>query len=86
MLKISDFFKKIQNKHSKELFVRSSIQVIIKKHVGVDIPVESISIKSSSIYLKNQSQSARSQIFIRKQGILDDTNNLLKPQKIIDIR
>ncbi len=72
MLKISDFFKRIQNKYSQELYVRSVIQASLKKYINLEVPLESISFKSATIVLKGIPQVARSQIFIKKQTILDD--------------
>lgn len=86
MLKIADFFKKIQNKHSQELFIRSTIQTSIKKYTQVELPIESISIKSSSILLKGISQTERSQVFIKKQIIIQELNTIQKIRLITDIR
>lgn len=86
MLKISEFFKKIRNKHTKGLFLRSIIQSTIKKHTNVDLPTESILLKSNSILLNGISQTARSQIFIKKQAIIQDINLSQDTQKIDDVR
>ncbi len=86
MLKISEFFKKIQNRHTKELFVRSVVRDSLKKIVNVEVPVEAISFKSSIAVLKDVSQSARSQIFIKKQTIIQEINSLQSIRIVEDIR
>lgn len=86
MLKISEFFKKIQSKHTQELFVRSIIQSILKKYLSIEVPVENISFKSDSIILKGISQVARSQIFIKKEFIIKDINIDQSIKKFSDIR
>ncbi|MFA6554448.1 MAG: hypothetical protein WCS89_02975 [Candidatus Paceibacterota bacterium] len=75
MLGISGFFKNIQNSFTKEVVLRTTIKEIIKKHTGVDIPIESITCKGETVALKNVNQSALSVIFIKKQKILEDLKN-----------
>ncbi len=86
MLSIAGFFKKIQNKHTKELYLRNTIQATIKKYIGVELPLESISVKSDTISLEGISQAARSQVFIKKQLILDEINKDIRPKIISNIR
>ena len=86
MLNIGQFFKKIQNKYTQELFIRTLIKEHIQKHIGIVIPVEDISFKSGDIILKNISQTARSQIFIKKQALLQRINEVQQAKKIGDIR
>ncbi len=86
MLKIADFFKRIQNKHSQELFIRSTIQASIKKYTKVELPIESISLKSGIVSLKGISQTARSQVFIKKQAIIEELNSTQTIRIVTDIR
>ena len=86
MLSISQFFKRIQNKHSKELFVRSVIQAAIKKYAGVEVLLEDITFGSSGVVLKNVSGAARSQVFIKKQAIIAEINAGQDIRHIGDVR
>jgi len=86
MINIGELFKKIQNRHSKELFLRSTIQESIKKHTNIDLKVADISVKSGVVSLKNISQTAKSQVFIRKQAVMNEVNALQQIQKITEIR
>lgn len=86
MLNISQFFKKIQNKYTQELFVRTVIQEQIKKHIGIAVPIEDITVKSGEVLLKNISQTGRSQIYIKKQALLQGINGAQQSKKIGDIR
>ena len=86
MINIGQFFKKIQNKHTKELFVRSIIKDALKKYTQLDVPVEAMSFSSNSLVLKNISQVAKSQIFIKKQLILQEINTAQSIKIISDIR
>ncbi|MCX6706155.1 MAG: DNA polymerase III subunit beta [Candidatus Woesebacteria bacterium] len=72
----------VQNSFTKEVVLRTTIKEAIKKHVGIDIPIENISPKNGIVTLKNISQSARSAIFIKKQKILGE----LKEVGILDLR
>jgi hypothetical protein len=74
MLKIADLFKKIQNRQSKELFLRSVIKDTIYKHTQISVPVESIIIKSDTLSINDLSQTAKSQIFIKREAIIKDIN------------
>lgn len=86
MLNIGQFFKKIQNKHTKELFIRSVVKDVIQKYVGVEVPVESISFKSDTVVLQGVSQTAKSQIFIKKQAIVQEVNSKQNIRRIVDVR
>ncbi|MEK7641986.1 MAG: hypothetical protein AAB365_03280 [Patescibacteria group bacterium] len=86
MLKISEFFKRIQGKHSKELAVRSTVAEAIKKHARFDIPLEYIDFSSSTAILKGITAMQRSQIFIKKQTILSEINSQQSIRVVTDIR
>ena len=86
MLKISDFFKRIQNRHTQELFIRSVIQSALKSCAGVEVKIEAIRISSSTVTLKGVSQSERSQVFIKKQKIIDEINVGQTIRNIVDMR
>jgi hypothetical protein len=86
MLNIGQFFKKIQNKYTEELFVRTIVKEQIQKYTGIVVEVQDISIKSGNIILKNVSQTGRSQIYIKKQALLEGINSAQQNKKIGDIR
>ena len=86
MLKISEFFKRIQGRQSKEFFIRSTVQTVLQKNIGINIPVESISFNSDTVILNNIPQAARSTIFIKKQAIIAEINSQQQFRKISDIR
>jgi len=86
MFNIRDFLKKASGRQTKELFFRQTVQEVIKANLGVELPIEAISLRSSTIYLKNISQAARSVIFIKKTQILDQLNKKQDFYKINDLR
>lgn len=86
MFNIGQFFKKAQNKHTQELFIRSTIKDAIQKQTNIEIPIEAISFTSQTLILKGISQGAKSQIFIKKQLILQEINTKQNIRKILDVR
>ncbi len=86
MFSIADFFKRIQGVQAKEVFLRNAIKDSIKKHVGLEIPVEEIEVKSSTVNLKNVSSAARSAVFIKKGTILREINEIQQMRVITDVR
>jgi len=75
MRSISEFFSKIQNRHAKGLFAIKSVQDSIKARAGVDVEASSVSFKGRVIALRGLSQSAKSQIYIKKSAILADISS-----------
>jgi len=86
MLGIGEFFRRIQDIKTKEIFVRTAIQDSIKKHTSVHVPIENISFASGSVVLKNINQTARSVVFIRKANIIKDINGAQTVRVVTDIR
>jgi hypothetical protein len=86
MFNIAGFFKRIQNTHTKELFIRSIIGAAIKKYTSNEVPIESITFNSSTVILKNVSQSLKSAIFVKKQSILKEINSEQTIRIVSDIR
>lgn len=86
MLKISEFFKRIQGKHAQKLLVHSVISSAIQKHAQFDISVENIDISSNTAILKGLTAMQRSQVFIKKQMILAEINSQQTVRVIADIR
>ena len=85
MLKIGEFFKRIQGAFAKEVAFRMEVQRIVKEFTSLQVPIEAISMKSASIRLKNISQSARSEIYIKKKSILDSLNKAQDIYRVEDI-
>jgi hypothetical protein len=86
MLSIAKFFERIQNARSKEAFLRMAVKDAIKNVVGVEIPVQSVEFKSSTVTLKSISQSLRSAIFIKRGAILKAINEAQAIREITEIR
>ena len=86
MLNIADLFKKVQNRQSKEVFFRTTIQEIINSQVHILIPIECIISKSDTIQFEGISSTARSQIYIKKQSIVAEINKRQQIKKVVDIR
>jgi len=77
MFNIASFLEKVsKNIKSKDVFNKQFLD-IIKKHTGMDIPIENIETKDSVIILKI-SPGARNKVFIYKESILKDVNLLTK--------
>jgi hypothetical protein len=74
MFNISHFLEKIRGIQAKSAFERIIVHNVILKNIGIDIPIENVSIKSTVITLKNISQSAKSAIYIKKLLLLEDIN------------
>ena len=57
---------------NSDIGLRLAVQSAVKKTVGVEVPVEFIQIKPPRIIIKNVSAAARSEIFIKKEKILEE--------------
>ena len=86
MLNISEFFKRIHSKQAKEVNIRNVIRTAIKNHAKFDISIESISFNSNTAILEGITPIARSEIYIKKQAILNDINSQQNIRAIADIR
>lgn len=86
MIGLGDFFKRVQNSFSKEIFLRTAIIDSIKLLTGIEISVDGITIKGNVVVLKNLNQTAKSAIFIKKQAIIREIESKQNIKKIVDIR
>lgn len=86
MLSIGQFFKRIQGKQAQEMLLRTVISDALNKHTGIKAEQGAISYKSGVVNVSKLSSSARSQIFIKKQQIINEINSLQDYRKIEDIR
>jgi len=76
-------FKKIlqSNSQVKELFVR-----IIKGEINYDADTKNVTVKDGVIYLSDK-PIVKNEVFMRKEKILTELNQLLpKEKKMLDIR
>jgi methylphosphotriester-DNA--protein-cysteine methyltransferase len=86
MLNISEFFKRIGGVQAKEVAKRDAIRVAIKQFIDIDVPITSISFKSTVANLKDVSQTAKSVIYMKKKAILDRANTIYGSIIASDIR
>jgi hypothetical protein len=86
MFGIGHLFKKMQNRQTREYFVRDIIRQVIKEVVGADVLVDNIQIKDSTASIINTNQSLKSEIYIKKQRILRLCNEKQDVIVIGDIR
>ncbi len=86
MFGIGEFFKRVQNIHTKELFARDAVRQSIKKHAGVDIDLECVSFKNKDIVIKGVPHAALSVLYIKKQAIIAEVNSLQDAHTVSDIR
>ena len=74
---ISNLLKKQQSLVSNRDLEMNLIILIIKKHIDINLKLESVILKNNQITIKG-SAALRSEIFLRKKEILEDfkQNNL----------
>ena len=77
MLKISQLFERLRNVYTKEINKKLIVQKIIKNKANIDIAIDDISIKSSEIIIRNISQAAKNEVFIKQILILKEANSKL---------
>lgn len=85
MLKINNYLEKFKNISVPSEGVRKDVSQAIKDEIGLELEVKNISIKNMVIYVKCDS-SAKSEIFLRKNKILDRLKKAKKNEEILDIR
>ena len=86
MIGIAELLGRMRNIQARESLFRLAIQAALKKEVGLDVPLESISPKGTTVVLKGVDQAARSTIFIKKESILNEINTAQAARTITDIR
>lgn len=72
MLNIGQFFKRIQNKHTQELYLQEIIKGAIQKYTGMSVEFERV---GSEIKIKKASAALKSHLFIKKEAILTEINS-----------
>lgn len=86
MFNIAKFFSRIQNTRLSELTARQKIVEILVKLTSVTVQLGDISFKDGVLIIQKISQVAKSEIFIKKQIIIDEVNKLQIAHVIQDIK
>lgn len=86
MFNIGDFFKRVQNVRMKDVYIRNIIVEAIQKITGVKIKPEDIIISSTVATVRGISSVMRSEIFIKKQLLLEEINSKQDLKKITEVR
>ena len=71
MFNINQLLEKVRGLRNSDIGLRLAIQAAIKSCIGVEIPAESIQVKSSKVSFKNISSAVKSEIFMKKEKILE---------------
>ncbi len=85
MFNISNLLEKIRIIQGQDASLRTLIINTIKKNTGAELLPESIVVKSSKIFLKNVSSAAKSEIFLKKNQILQEIKVTKEGANIKDI-
>ena len=85
MFNINQLLDRMRILRNSDIGLRVSVQTALKKCVGVDVPVESVLIKSGKVSLKNLPSAAKSEIFLKKSRILEEIKSSIGSDKIKDI-
>ncbi len=86
MRSIGDLFARIKNIQTKEVFARTAVQQALKKAANIDCRVEDISFKNFSVHIQNMSQTAKTQLFMKKGAILKEIALQSPGRTISDIK
>lgn len=74
MRNIGEFFRKIQNRQAASFFLQKIVSEVLKDVANIEVSENNVVISRSEIILKGISQSAKSEIFIKKEKILKEIN------------
>lgn len=86
MRSIGDLFARIKNVQAKEMFLRTAIQQALKKVANIDCALSDISCKNFTIQIRNLSQTAKSQLFMKKGAIIKEIEAQPTGRVISEIR
>lgn len=86
MFNINQFLNKIRAHRSTDEHVRFAVCKALLSQVKMTVPPEAVEIKPPRIFIKNISQVARSEIFIKKEALLAEINVSHKGRVLTDIR
>ena len=82
---IGQFFDKFKSGALKEIRKREIISAILKSEIGIDVPPEKISFGNKMLII-NEGQTVKSEIFLKKQKMLEKIKRQLPNLVINDIR
>ena len=86
MLSISSFLEKFTKILNTSTLVRGFLIDIIKKEINYDIDVKNIKVQNGIVYL-NERPIIKNEIFMKKNKILSELNQLIPREKhVLDIR
>lgn len=83
---IAELFARIKNVQAKEVFMRTAVQQALKKAANIDCVVDDISFKGAVVQIKNMSQTAKSQLFMKKGAVLKEIALQSPGRAISDIK
>jgi hypothetical protein len=86
MFGIGHLLKRMQNRQTREYFVRERVREAVREATKVDIIVENIKINGSVVSFLNLNQSAKSEVYIKKQQLLKLINSLQDIVVVTDLR
>jgi hypothetical protein len=86
MKSIGDLFARIKNLQANEVFVRTAVQQALKKAANIDCALGDISFKGFSVQIKNVSQTAKAQLFLKKSAVLKEIALQTPGRTISDIK
>lgn len=82
MKNISSFLERFK----KITIPDESIRLLVVKILNKEVNLEDVSVKNGIIYIKTPDASLKSDIFLKKQQIIDEINKYLGKITIKDIR
>lgn len=82
---IGEFFARIQNAQAKEVFLRKSVQDALLA-IGIELEISAISFKGGDILLRGLSQTAKTQLFLKKTSLLRAISEKGLGRQVKDVR
>jgi hypothetical protein len=86
MFNISQFFARAEQAGLKELRYREEVAKIISRHLGVEIPMSSISTDKNAVITVKAHPGAKNGLFMRKDRILKEIRETLPNVPVTDLR
>ncbi|MEI6396563.1 MAG: hypothetical protein WCO48_00595 [Candidatus Taylorbacteria bacterium] len=85
MFNINHLLDRMRAIRNSDVGLRTTTQAALKKHTNIDVPIESIQVKSGRVSIKNIPGAARAEIFMKKTQILEEIKNNTGSSKIVEI-
>lgn len=86
MFNISDFFSRVKSVHTRDTLLKQSVIEVVKNQTGLLLNNESIQVNSTIITIYPISPVEKSQLYIKKQAIIEELNIIQKIRNITDIK